>query len=60
MKEIIAELTNDFKETFELPKDKKERKEFFKEMLGGLAMVGCCYIMVWFVYIFAPEGYWPW
>ena len=60
MKEIIAELTNDFKETFELPKDKKERKEFIKAMLGGIAMMGACYIMIWAVYIFAPEGYWPW
>lgn len=60
MKEIIAEIKTDFKETFSLPKDKAERKEFIKTMLGGTAMMACGYIMIWAVYIFAPEGYWPW
>ena len=60
MKEIIEQAKNDFKYFFELPSDKKERKEFIKTFFSGLAMMACCYILIWVVYIFAPNGYWPW
>lgn len=60
MKEIIEQTKADFKDFFELPSDKQERKEFIKALFGGLAMMGCCYILIWAIYIFAPNGYWPW
>ena len=58
MKEIIEQTKNDFKDFFELPSDKKERKEFIKTFFGGLMVMASCYVLYMMIYFLAPAGYW--
>lgn len=56
--EIIEQTKKDFKDFFELPKDKKERKEFILSLFGGCLMLGVCYVLFMMIYFLAPAGYW--
>ena len=58
IKEIMSETKNDFKEFFEMPKGKKEKSEFIKTLLGGIALMIVCYILYMMIYFLAPAGYW--
>lgn len=56
--ELVKENISDFKETFALPTSKKERKEFIQTLLGGVLMMGVCYVLFMAIYFLAPAGYW--
>ena len=56
--EIISQIKKDFKDLFEFPKNKAERKEFILTLFGGCLMMGACYVLFMIIYFAAPAGYW--
>ncbi len=38
-------------------KTRRERRQFVKAMIGGIAVMGSVYVWAWISYIFAPSYY---
>lgn len=36
---------------------KEERKQFLTALIGGVAVMGCAYVIAWAAYVFAPSYY---